>query len=235
MSESEVQMSLYSISQLANIIGKTERTVLRWIDAGTLPVERKIGHSYQINEDVLTPLRVSEEPKREVTPKRAHATDKNELVALAQRVEALEVDASSSIDMTIHETAHENKIDELERRITVLENDFSDIQDRLRRIETFMQSLERPLVERVEKPATEKLAAMPAGSILVAMFASQHGYNYKTLVSQIKADKVPSSSMPHPSRKERILFFTLEQQKEVIKFWNKEEKVYTQCDHCPHS
>lgn len=163
-------MHSYSIGQLASLMRKTERTVLRYIQAGKLPVI-KAGNSYMVDEDVLQAFMPGQ-----LTAPVASSVD-TRLDALENRVAAIEARiASQGVAVAQIRSSDESLPDG-----AVALHTFAAMHGVNRR--TLLDHVQRGNVEASERPKSGRANEMeryflPGQQARIIAFWSERGTKY---------------------------------------------------------
>jgi excisionase family DNA binding protein len=193
-----------SAVEAARLTGLSERTIRRKIDAGELKAE-KSGTSYAIRVRDLNKLTGQRPPTPDI------------LLQRIQELEEIQTSQAAQID------SQAETISALERRVQSLEEHPTPAPTRtttghipLRPVQLApIQSQANQEPDEGRTP-TQPLTApgdLPEGSILAAHFARQYGINPRTFNDQIRAGRVPVTSIDRKGRPEHWL--TPEQQAEI--------------------
>lgn len=202
--------------QAAKRLGRTERTIRRWIEDGKLaafhPTFGRTG-KFLIEEAEVERLAgelAQYEQPAEPGPGPEDITSLVErMTQLEQRVRSLE----DALLLTV--TPYGEASPELLQQAT-------EARTRTRRV-----------------TAAEPPVELPSGSLLLKDFAEKHGVNRRTFEDQVKkgiaGEQVATLVFANPKRADEVKrWLTPEQQRAAIDFWQRYGVAYTPCSECPH-
>lgn len=238
--------------QAAKRLGRTERTVRRWVQEGKLQAFHPV-----------------------IGRKDKVLIEESEVERLAQELAKFELPATAE---QVPEATAEQNIAGLVERLAQLEQEVRDTRERLTRLETLLSDRARMATEPLERVAAEQRHRtdipratvttetleppvaeqkqkhrgthspratgtietpedIPSGSILIGKFAEVHGVNPRTFRDQItkgvRGDTIDTISRPKPGRESRgetERWLSPDQQQQAIDFWKRHGTHFEQCD-----
>lgn len=210
-------------TQIATMIGKSERQVQRLIKSGKLAAHHIRLNVYSVNESDIDALK----------PVQVQSMDAENTEALLHRLEAMEEENRSYWQKFIADSdTHWQEL------VTTLRKEQEETE---RLITSLLHANSTPerLDERSAKtrpPVSVKAIRddVPYHSIQMFIFAKTHGMSVETVRYQRKIGTIQTldiDSSSRPGTKER--YFTPEQQRHAVQVW-KSNPRYHDCSLCPH-
>lgn len=200
--------------EAARRLGKTERTVRRWIDEGKLHARHIARNRLGILEDDVDALAQE----------------------LAQYEESTPAESGQALDAALA------RIEQLERKVEQLETALAALLSPVAQ-ESFTYTI-TPHEQLIREPgapvrkgrpavtSSATLAApgdLPPGSISHKDFAERHGMSARTFRDQIDSGKVAAITRPKPNRPgEFERWLTPDQQRQALTFWRARHANITQ-------
>jgi len=220
-------------TQAASKLGKSEKTIRRWIKEGRLHAHHPNGRPNL--------LAISEDDIEQLATELAQYEQKDtgeDTSSLEHRVKQLEQELNnyrllSGPDLLAlgpEDMVHvENRLDSLESRIVEIERVLS--------VGTPAQPAERATRTRTpHASATYEIPErLPQGSMPYHRFAELHGVPARTFLDHIDKGHVPAIVRQRPNRKEKARWLSPEQQRQAISYWQANGTSYHDCDLCPHT
>ena len=204
-------MPYISATEAARRLGKSERTIRRWVIEGRITGFHPHGHKNRLaiaEQDV----EALAQEQAELAPSPGPAErDAAYVRSLEQRIDALE-----------------SQVERLVRIIDIMSE--AALAPSERATEAHIP------IARAETPAPVEL---PRGSLLIKDFAAMHGVNPRTFYDQvikgIRGERVAATERPKPNRPGEVeRWLTPEQQSGAIQFWLDQGVAFSACSTCPH-
>ncbi len=190
-------------TQAAQRLGKSEKTIRRWIDEKRLPAFHPQGRKNRL------------------------AIAEQDIDKLAQELAEYEQPAAP-ISSEQDTTALVERMTELERRVTELEQRLARATMPTAPTAVAEQdSATRTRAPRVITP-TAAPTDIPPGSVHMRDFAEHHGVNAATFRDHITSGNVPALTIPKLNRPREVeRWLTPDQQQQAIDYWRSHGKPFT--------
>lgn len=250
-------MDTMTIQEAMGLLGKSDKTLRRWIASGKLPAQM-VGFQYVILRRDVDKL------KEEETRQEERGVSTQRLDMLEQRLDALErvILPPEGLICSVTELSGQvlsitEQLSALRKEVGALQRSLAVQHDRLLVAEevktgTAIPAVQPPRIAPESQKRTERSkgrpkgsgmvpvpADLPTGTIPVHMFAEMHLVHSRTLRDQIvkgiggvSIAAVSREKKNRPGETDR--YFTPEQQRGCILFWEQHGTYYSACHACPH-
>lgn len=226
-------------TQAATRLGKSEKTIRRWIKEKRLVAHHPQGRANMlaiaesdIDQLALELAQYEQQSESDQTP------DTGSLESLESRIAALEQQLPGDTSLTLA-----TRIAALESRLTAIEQKLASIEPPAQAAAATTQPATRTLhptravYATTERPGTQETPVdIPSGSLEYWQFAINHSVNKNTFRDHVTKGFVPSIARPKPNRPGQVeRWLTLEQQLQALAFWQNNGTAYATCDNpvCP--
>lgn len=202
--------SYLTATQAASRLGKSEKTIRRWIDQGRL-----VAHHPQGRKNLLA---IAESDVEKLAQEQEQYTQPEDQASLEDRVQQLEQEVRDIRSLTDRVAALEQS---LERLALQLNQGLPAIA---------------PARPRIMRPAAAAYTVstpvdIPRGSLPHRDFAERHGVNPNTFRDHVIKGLVPAVSRPKANRPREIeRWLSPEQQRDAIAFWTRNGTHWQHCE-----
>lgn len=204
-------MAYLTATQAASRLGRSEKTIRRWITEGRVAAFHPHGRKNQL------------------------AIAESDIDRLAQELAQFEQPAAEQGSGSLVELIA--RINQLEQRVTELEQQLAEqgrlihaINDAISHVGTPVHAAVAGITRRATASTspTETPVDVPSGSILAVDFARDHDVPPATFRDHVVKGLTPSLSIPNPARPGQFTrWLSLEQQQQAIDFWTSNRTPYS--------
>jgi len=241
MQQGVATMGHLTVTQAAERLGKSEKTIRRWIAEGRLHAHHPHGQPnlHAVAEDEIEHL----------ATELIQYEQKQNARSLVERVNQIEQELRNYqlLNGTEYLTVGPVEIVLLENRLDALEQRIAATEQMLR-VETPVPSDTKETTRTAEQKTSKKSGTgtpaepsveLPNASVLIGEFAERHSVNPRTFYDQVtkgvRGKQVEATGRAKPGRLKGIeRWLTPAQQGSAIAFWQNHGTAYAECSDCPH-
>lgn len=221
-----------SIQEAAKRLGKSKKTIYRWVESGKIPALRA-GREYFIKIDVVEALASGQGVQRDDVVQRVDTMDMRlqmleyRMANLERRVDAIEVDD----DLAIRISDVEQRLAEMEQERKAHKEEVSGSPVPLAEVSPIITPRKPQAVSRVSQDQTEAWPVdIPPDSVLDRHFAMLYNIKPRTFRDHIKVgiggEKIDAIRRQKPGRPhEEEYWLTVEQQVAAEDFLRRHGKI----------